>query len=89
MKLFVMWLMIGGYSTSVIVPGYTLTIPASVSYSVRSGSGGGVADTGCIVWGVVNNSDSMRDYNKLKLVGIYNSSGAVNNAYIRQIQGLF
>lgn len=88
-KLFVMWLMIGGYSTSVIVPGYTLTIPASVPYSVRSGSGGGVADTGCIVWGVVNNSDSSRDYTKLKLVGIYNSSGAVNNAYIRQIQGLF
>lgn len=88
-KFMVMWLMIGGYSAGVIVPGYTLTIPASVPYSVRSGSGGGVADTGCMVWGVVNNSDSTRDYTKLKLVGIYNSSGAVTNAYLRQIQAIF
>ena len=88
-KLFIMWIMIGGYSTSVIVPGFTLTISAAVAYSVRSGSGGGMADNGCMIWGIVNNSDSSRDYTKLKLVGIYNSSGAVNNAYIRQILGLF
>lgn len=88
-KFLVVWIMIGGFSASVIVPGFTLTIPAAVAYSARSGSGGGIADSGCMVWGVVNNSDSTRDYTKLKLVGIYNASGAVTNAYLRQIQAIF